>query len=45
MVRKQLTCWLLAAVLAGLSLGCDGGHEKGKRKDLDMPKSAPNKDK
>jgi hypothetical protein len=40
-------CFVLALLLAVLtaSLGCDGTHEKGKRKDLDMPKPAENKEK
>jgi hypothetical protein len=42
---RRLVLGLLLAVVMGSGFGCDGTHEKGKRKDLDMPKPAENKEK
>jgi hypothetical protein len=44
-VRTRWLRWLVAVVLAGGVLGCDGGQQKGKAKDLDMPKPADAKEK
>jgi hypothetical protein len=44
-VRRGWVQWLLVVVVVGGLLGCDGSHEKGKRKDLDMPKPSDAKEK
>ena len=44
-VRFIVLIFSIVVVLVGSVLGCNGSHEKGKRKDLDMPKPSDAKEK